>query len=255
MWSLKQRVCLSLAVFFSAVTGGSAAAGPPSKALDAYVQSYTQMGKAAALIFNHDKTRTDAQAQALTTWVDAQCKILSAKAAWITAVATANSTDAKTLQTLQQVRSLALDNNLKVANTFYEKRKLHEAYQGLNTHKRPTREDVIRYSKVSAPQRPANFQLDPVRGKIQWPGVLLSEEFSDGRIRLDCLFAQRKAAASMAGNNVSHQMQTVAAQMREQLQSKVRRMTPAEYLAARRFLERLAYEARFPARIEGVASR
>jgi hypothetical protein len=41
--------------------------------------------------------------------------------------------------------------------------------------------------------------------------------------------------------------------MRGQLQAKIRQMSPEQYLAARRFLESLAYEARFPARGERVA--
>ena len=254
MWSLTGRVRLSLIVLLVAGMGDSASAGPPSQALDAYVKAYTQMGKAAAVIFSQDKTRADARSKALTTWVDAQCKMLSARAVWLTASANAEATNAKTLATLQQVRGLSLDNNLKVAQTFYEKRKLYEGYRGLNTHKRPTQEDVIRYSKASVPQRPANFQVQQARGKIYWPEVLLEEEFSDCRIRLDSLFAQRKAESSTSGINVSRQAQKVAIQMRSQLRSKMRQMTPADYLAARKFLESLAYEARFPARIEGVAS-
>lgn len=254
MRSLSQRVCLSSVVLFSAITGGSAAAELPSEALDAYVKAYTRMGKAAALIFSHDKTRADARNNMISTWVDAQCKMLSAKAAWITAMAEAQATRAKTLQTLQQVRGLALDNDLKTAKTFYEKRKLHDADPGLDTRKRPTQEDVIRYSKTSAPQRPASFQLEPVRGRIHWPAVFHQEEFADCRIRLECLFAQRKAGTSAPASGVCHQVQEATAEMHEQLRAKIRRMSPAEYVAARNFLESLAYEARFPARIEGVAS-
>jgi hypothetical protein len=181
--------------------------------------------------------------------------MINAQAGYITAVANANATNAKTLVTLEQVRGAALDNNLKVANTFYEKRKLHDGYQGLNTRKRPTKEAVVRYSQVSLPKRPSSFQLESARGGIYWPEVLMEEEFCDGRIRLDSLFAQRKAAPGASGSDISRQVQTVAVQMRGQLQSKIRQMTPAEYMAARKFLDSLAYEARFPTRIEGVASR
>ena len=253
MWSLTGRVRLSLIVLLVAGTGGPAAAAPPAEALDAYVKAYTQMGKAAAVIFSQRNAQANAQANMISTMADAQCKMLSAKAAWLTAAANAEATNAKTLETLQQVRGLSLDNDLKVAKTFYEKRKLYEGYRGLNTRKRPTQEDAIRYSKVSVPQRPADFQVQQARGRIYWPEVLLDEEFSDCRIRLDSLFAQRRGAASISASNVSHLVQTVAAQMREQLRSKMRQMTPADYLAARKFVESLAYEARFPARIEGVA--
>ena len=84
--------------------------------------------------------------------------------------------------------------------------------------------------------------------------MLLDEEFADCRIRLDGLFAQRNAAIGGSGSNVFRQVQTAAVQMGQQLRSKVRELTPVEYVAARKFVEKLAYEARFPARIEGVAS-
>ncbi len=255
MLTLKEDFRLFLIVVLLAVMGRSAAAAaPPAEALDAYVKAYTQMGKAAAVIFSQQNTQANARAKMITTMADAQCKLISARAAWLTAVANANATNAKTLETLQKVRSVSLDNNLKVAKTFYDKRKLYEGYRGLNTRKRPTQEDVMRYSKVSVPQRPANFQMEPARGRIYWPEVLLEEEFSDCRIQLDSLFAQRKAGLSISASSVSQDVQTVAVQMGEQLRSKIRQMTPADYLAARKFLESLAYEARFPVRIEGVAS-
>ena len=255
MSSHKQTARLSLIVSLVAGIGGSASGQLPSEALDAYVKAYTQMGKNAAVVFAQENTRANARTAQFTAWVDAQCKVLKAKSEWITAVAKANETNAKTLEILQKVRSAALDNNLKVAKTFYEKRTLHEGYQGLHTRKRPTQEDVIRYSKTSVPQRPASFELEPARGRIYWPAVLLEEEFSDYRIQLDSLFAQRKAALDTSGSNVSGQVQTAAMQMREQLRSKIQQMSSSEYLAARGFLESLAYEARFPGRIEGVASK
>ena len=253
MRSLTQCVRLFLIVSLVAGIGGSAnAADPLSKDLDAYVAAYAKMGKAAAVVFAQENTRANASTNQFNTWIDAQCKILKAKSEWITAVANVDATNAQTLETLQKVRSAALDNNVKVAKTFYDKRTLYDGYQGLNTRKRPTQEDVIRYSSASIPKRPASFELEAVRGRISWPEALMEEEFSDCRVQLDGLFAQRKAAS---GASVLGQVQTVTVQMREQLRSKIRQLSPAGYVVARRFLDSLAYEARFPARIDGMASK
>ena len=254
MWSLMQKVRVVLIVVLTVATVGSAAAAPPSEALDAYVNAYTSMGKAAALMSANQNAQANAQANWVTTCADAEAKLIAARAAWITAVSEANATNAKTLQTLEQVRGLRLDNALKTATTFYEKRKLHDGYQGLSTYERPTKEDLYRYSKASLPQRPANYQLEPVKGKIFWPEVFQQEEFYVLRSQLDCLFAQRTAVNDTPGGNVSGQVQEVTAQMHEQLRGKVRQMSPTEYLAARKFVDSLAFEARFPARIEGVAA-
>lgn len=244
MSSLKQSVQLFLIILLSATTVGSATAAPPSQAAtDAYVNAYTKMGKAAALMFNHDNIRANARNAAITVLADAQSKIIKARAAWITAVANAKATNAKTLQTLQEVRSKALDNNLKVAKTFYDKRALYDAYKESHSRKRPTQEDLIRYSKASVPERPANFQIG---GNICWPEVLLQDEFSDYRTLLDCLFSERKTSHNLLGSGVCCQVRNAVGKMREELRSKIREMNPAEYVAARKFLESVAYESRFP---------
>lgn len=239
-------------VFVTLLAAIPALAQVPPQALEAY---YVQMGKNAAILFNHQKTQADAQTNRFTAWVDAQCKILNAKSAWITATANANATNAKTLVTLQEVRSAVLDNNLKVTKTFYDKRALHAGYQGLNVKKRPTQEDVIRYSKISAPKRPTNFQLTAMQGTIHWPETLLDEDFFHCRARLDSLFAQRSATSPATSGNISRQIQTTVTQMRGQLRAKIRDMSPTEYLAARRFVDSLAYEAGFNRRIDGLASK
>jgi hypothetical protein len=253
MRTLTQCVPLCLIVLSMAGAGVTASAAPPSQALDAYVKAYTEMGKNAAMMFDHEKTRADAQTNMFTAWIDAQCKMLQAKATWIRAVADARATNAKTLQTLEQVRSLALDNNLKVAKTFYEKRRLYDAYQGLNTHKRPSQQDMIRYSQTAVPKRPANFELASARGGVSWPVALLDEDFSDGRLQLESLFAQRNRGAGSSASSVAREVRTGATQMREQLKSKIRQISPAEYVAARKFLVSLAYEAQLPAPVGKVA--
>ena len=60
-------------------------------------------------------------------------------------------------------------------------------------------EDCVRYSKMDAPERPAGYDLEPVRGAIQWPPVLKEGTFLEQRIQLDCLFAQRSRAEGAAG--------------------------------------------------------
>ncbi len=243
MSSLKQSVQLFLIILLSATTVGSATAAPPSQAMDAYVKAYTKMAKAAALMSNNNKIQANARNAMITALADAQSKMIKARAAWITAVANAKATNAKTLQTLQEVRSKALDNNLKMAKTFYDKRALYDVYKGSHSRKRPTQEDLSRYSKASVPERPANFQIG---SNICWPEVLLQDEFSDYRMWLDCLFAERKSPHSLLGSDACYQVRVVVEKMREELRSKIREMNPAEYVAARKFLESVAYEARFP---------
>ncbi len=188
--------------------------------------------------------------KAYTATADAQAKLIGAQAALVTAISNAGATNAKTLETLEQVRGLKMDNDLKRAKTFYDKRALHAGYQGLNEKKRPNQEDIIRYSKAFRPSRLAGSQLSMVKNEKSWPAVLQREEFSEQRLQLKCLFAQRGATES---HDIALTVQAVAEEMRVALRSMIRQVPPDQYLAGRKFIDGLAYESRFAGQIEGLA--
>jgi len=192
-----------------------------------------------------------ATADAQAKLVDAQAKLISAQAVLVTAISNAGATNAKTLETLEQVRGLRMDNDLKRTKTFYDKRALYATYQGLNEKKRPSQEDVIRYSKVFRPSRLAGSQLSMVKNENSWPAVLQREEFSEQRLQLKCLFAQRGATGS---HDIALPVQKVAEEMRVSLRSMIRQVPPDQYLAGCKFIDSLAYESRFTGQIEGIAS-
>ena len=75
------------------------------------------------------------------------------------------------------------------------------------------------------------------------------------RIQIDALFAKRTQINSGPGSAVYREVQSLTREMRDDLKDMVQRMTPAEYLAARKFIEALAFEAQFPPEIQGVAVR
>ncbi|MFH1354341.1 MAG: hypothetical protein ABIH36_03565 [bacterium] len=241
-------------VFVNLLATNPAFTQVPQQPLSSYAQAYAQIDRDAAVLFAQENTRANIRTNQFTAWVDAQCKILNAKSAWITAITNASATNAKTLVTLQEVHSAKLDNNLKAAKTFYDKRALHAGYQGLSDKKRPTQGDVMRYSQASMSERPNKFQLCSLSGKINWPGVLLADDFLDARIRLNSLFVQRLSGSPNSAEDNTHEIQEIIAQMREQLRLNIREMSSSDYLATRKFLESLARESQLAPRIDGVAS-
>lgn len=270
MKNLKQMVCVFAVVLLGVTAMGSIAkAGALNRAsldivstrINAQANMLAARANAQA---NMLTARANAQANVLTAqanarssmitgWIEAQAKMLTARAAMITAIANARESNAKTMQTLQQVRGLSLDNNLKTAKTFYEKRKLHKDYMASKTRKRPSKEDVSRYSKASLPKRPADYQLQPDQNKIYWPHVLQEERFLEYREQLESLFARRGAGSGIT-NGTYQQVRTVAEGMRADLRSMIRQTAPVEYLEARKFIDSLVLESRFPKRIEGIAA-
>lgn len=234
MGSFKRTVFLVTVVTLGITTAGSQALGAvygqKTSALQSYLGGHAELGKAAA------------------AWVTAQ-------ATMIKAAAEANATNAKAMETYEKARGLSLDNDMKAAKTFYDKRQMRETYCAQTSRSRPTQEDLIRYSKATVPERPTNYQLEPVRGKIYWPEVLQGETFLEERIQLESLFAERKTTDNGVSSPIYGQVQELAEQMRSELRMRVREISPAEYLAARKFIDALAFEVRFPQQVEGVAAK
>jgi len=183
----------------------------------AYLDGYREMGQAAAAWVAGQTSAAKARASLITAWGQAQAALINARATGVQAVATARATNAKTLGALQQVRGLALDNDLKAAKTFYEKRKLHDGYRAMGGRTRPTREDLVRY----AAQRVARTPRQRPPDDAQWPLVLRGAEYLELRVR---------ATAGEPG---------AVAALREELRADIRQMSPAQYMAARKFLDGL----------------
>ena len=234
MEGMKQLSCLAFCVLVALGSGVRTEAAHPyarETGLSSYLRGHAELAKAAAAM-------------------------VQAQAAMIKAQGDANLANAKAIETLEKTRTTALDNNLKAANTFYEKRALHDGYRVLQKQQeRPTVQDFVRYSKMDRPQRPESYQLEPVRGTIQWHPVFQQETFLEQRIQVDNVFAQRSRSANTAQAPIYGQVQSLVGQMREDLKGMIREMSAAEYLEARKFLDSLAYEAQFTPRPEGVASQ
>ena len=171
----------------------------------------------------------------------AQAAMISANAAVIKAIGDAIASNVKALESLQSARGRRVENWVKATSNFYEKRKLYEAYQGLSAVERAKRDDLVRFSKTALGDRPGAARLD-ANGNVQWPELLLADEFAEPRSQIDYVFAQRNAQPTDAGSDLGQTARTALAQMRRHLRAQMQELSPPEYAAARRFLDSLALE-------------
>lgn len=206
------RVILASLIVSCAVSVAAAATSD-----EAYLAAYGDMGRQAAAWAASQRGLADSRSSMVTAWANAQAVLAGARATMVKSVADANSTNAKTLQTVEQTRGIAMDNDLKAAKTFYEKRKLHDGYRAMDARKRPTREDLVRYARQRSPSD--GVQAPP--GVAVWPPVLGGPEYLEWRVR--ATDGQPAAVEAMRG----------------ELQSRIREMSPAEYMAARKFIDSL----------------
>lgn len=178
---------------------------------------------------------------------NAAAAVVNSKAAMAKAVGDVATSNVKALENLESARARAIENSVKATATFYEKRKLADAYQGLSAGPRPSREDLIRYSKAGL----STAQID-AQGNILWPELFLRAEFSEFRAQVDYAFSHRNTQPTDVGSDLEHAARTAVIQMRRELRHLMSELSPPEYAAARRFLDSVVLELQVGPRSEAM---
>jgi hypothetical protein len=105
--------------------------------------------------------------------------------------------------------------------------------------------EYVRLSQMGRPRRLTPSQLNLLTGELAWPIVLDDSPFASYRQVLDQIFVQRTEHGRLGYAEYSKGEQTAQA-MIEMLRARIHDFTPGDYMAARRFLESVAYELRLP---------
>jgi hypothetical protein len=98
------------------------------------------------------------------------------------------------------------------------------------------------------------LQLEPLTGRIHWPDALQGDEFALNRRQLDRLFAGRTVHNAGVGGSLDSGVAAITSEMREKLKAQINTLTASEYLAGKKFIDSLGYEARFAPGVEGLAA-
>src|SRR5262249_15879049 len=110
-----------------------------------------------------------------------------------------------------------------------------------------TQEDFIRYAQAAAPKRLSSSQLDPITGYLAWPRLLMLNQFAESRRDLDRLYAERANSKGAIGTDNYFAILSIVEKMKKQLQKLIKAAPTNDYIDAQKFLDSLAYEARFAA--------
>lgn len=149
-----------------------------------------------------------------------------------------NQMTAQAATQYEQAKSLALDNKLKAAQTYYQLQRLNQENRA--EQERQRRAAIAAYTPPPKPRLSAE-QLDPVTGQINWPAALNTSDFAADRTQLNSLFAMR--AMSPASVKFS-QISSAVLAMRSKLDAKFDSIDQGEFFTARHFLDALAEEGR-----------
>lgn len=153
----------------------------------------------------------------------------------------------------QEAYSRYLDNQVKKVDTYFAKRQRNNSYRAQMRRPRAMPETYRRIARAAAPKRLCPQHVDHAMGMIYWPEVLTWECFTPYREAVDVVFAQRGPTDGL-GSQPARDIERYSDMMVCRLKNLVRELSPSEYVAARRFLDSLAYEARFAPGIEGIAA-
>jgi hypothetical protein len=158
-------------------------------------------------------------------------------------------------QLQEQVRKLRMENDMQEAKNWYAKKKLYQDYRKANQPSRLTAKKLAELAHNKAPVRLTAAEIYRSSSEVSWPPLLERECFDQKRAELERLMAERTPADSGIGSQNCAQVQQAVGQMKDLLKDRIDETNPMDYVATKKFLDSLAYEARFVATppIESVA--
>ena len=145
----------------------------------------------------------------------------------------------------EEARSKFIDNQLKWAKTYYERKDVYQSHADKEAEKnREVRDRYLATKPSGLPPRLGPSQLDPSTGQITWPSALEGPEYREGKNALQDLFMTR--VFTSGSDDTANKIYQTARDMQYLLKTHIDDMPPYEYLAARKFLESMAFEGRYP---------
>jgi len=145
----------------------------------------------------------------------------------------------------QDATSKAIDNDLKWTNTYFEMRKTNREARAAEETPALSQQSLERIAREQAPSRATAKDVDPITGGIDWPALLATEPYAAYREQLDRMYAQRAEQGGHIGYDSSAKIQDVCGAMLAELKGRIRDYPATQYLSAKKFVERIQYEARF----------
>ena len=155
---------------------------------------------------------------------------------------------------LEEARRRAIENHTTAVEEYYHRRQINSEYRDSVRRPTLTQEQLVQIAKDQTPDRMTAYQYEPALGRIFWPPVLESEVYAADRAAIDKVMARRTVADSGLGTDSHREIDALTRQMESKLRSRITTMSTTEYLAAKKFLQSLRYEARFAPGADGLVS-
>jgi hypothetical protein len=148
-----------------------------------------------------------------------------------------------------------LQNSEHATETYFRMRQINRAGRQAERAPRWSLEQYVAMAKNNAPDNLTEQQYDRTLGRLTWPALLNGDEFKAEREALNRAFLVRSPSDSGAATAFYAEVQQIAGSMEAKLLGKIDQVMPAEYVAAKKFINGLAYESQQPLVVRSLAAR
>ncbi|MEW4454817.1 hypothetical protein AB1L30_19280 [Bremerella sp. JC817] len=139
----------------------------------------------------------------------------------------------------QEANRLSIQNQQIYADTYYQMRAEHDAYEA-KKHPRPTEEQLVHLAREGIPKPLPSGSLDQVAGTVNWPELLQYPEFAEDRKQIETMLKFKTDHGSL-GAQQSAQFTQAVEDMAVILKRGISKVPPQKYMESYDFLKSLLY--------------
>lgn len=137
----------------------------------------------------------------------------------------------------EEARSKYLDNKMKWTEIYWQRKRLGEAELAKDYAKdRERREQWMEATRGRKPETLSPSQFDAQTGGLEWPDALQGPAYADYRKQIE---AELQLQATTGTTANAGTIRSLAREMQTVLKGQIKQMSSNEYIAARKFLDRL----------------
>ncbi|MFH1920201.1 MAG: hypothetical protein ABIP48_09990 [Planctomycetota bacterium] len=231
MKTLLTSLVAALAVCLALGAEPTQAVGPPESAQAPHESTYLAQVYWPPYGYYHASTPAESYARGAAAWARARAEF--------------NLRSSQARINRAEARRYELENQIRATETYFKMRLMNREYRAELRGPRPTPEQMKRLAAAGKPAPLSPSELDSITGEIAWPILLRDDRYADHRAQLEALFAERASADELSTTTYLKIDRTTKA-MLAVLKNRITRVPQMDYIAAKRFIQSLAYEARQP---------
>jgi hypothetical protein len=141
---------------------------------------------------------------------------------------------------LTQAEKQDILNRQAATNTYFEMRATNRAARAAERGPPLTSEQLATIAHAGVPKPLNSEQLNPVTGRLNWPGPLQEDKFASRRAQVDQLTAQQSNYGSLNYADQCKMRDTIKSMFKD-LKAQIKSLPTSDYITAKTFLSSLLF--------------